>query len=346
MTLAIGFGRDAGRRPRGRHRLARRRLRRRPKAAYDSGWSAYLDLAEGAAGAASRATRRCSGSTSSRCSCSPRSEDKTYRGASIAAPNMPWIWGTLTLGRRQADLRPVPPRLAARLLPRGHRAEGGGRRRGGGPARSTTCGGSRSRTATCLAEHARRRHAEKWTSRAARRGRRCPIVLAWWLGRTGAADWAHVRAAADYLVNNEDRPRSGQERWENQDGYSPNTIATEIAGAVCAADVARSNGDAGARRPRTRRSPTSGSRRWRAGPRPTNGPYSPQAVLPARDQGRRARQRPRRTRSATTSPARSTSARSSTTRSSGLVLFGVKRWNDPTILNSLKVGDAARAPIR
>ena len=29
-----------------------------------------------------------------------------------------------------------------------------------------------------------------------------PIVLAWWLGRTGADDWAHIQRAADYLVAN------------------------------------------------------------------------------------------------------------------------------------------------
>jgi glucoamylase len=68
-----------------------------------------------------------------------------------------------------------------------------------------------------------------------------PVVLAWWLGRTSADDWSHIKRAADFLVAN--GPRTPQERWENQDGFSPNTIATEIAGLVCAADVARRNGD-------------------------------------------------------------------------------------------------------
>ena len=54
-------------------------------------------------------------------------------------------------------------------------------------------------------------------------------MLAWWLGRTGATDWAHVERAADYVVSQ--GPFSDNERWENQNGYSPNTIATEIAGA-------------------------------------------------------------------------------------------------------------------
>jgi glucoamylase len=57
-----------------------------------------------------------------------------------------------------------------------------------------------------------------------------PIVLAWQLGRTKPADWRHVRSAADLIV--EKGPVSEQERWENQEGYSPGTIAAEIAGLI------------------------------------------------------------------------------------------------------------------
>ena len=71
-----------------------------------------------------------------------------------------------------------------------------------------------------------------------------PIVLAWQLGRTGPRDWDNVRLSADFLVAN--GPRTDQERWENIGGYSPATIAAEIAGLVTAADIARKNG-AGAR---------------------------------------------------------------------------------------------------
>ncbi len=68
-----------------------------------------------------------------------------------------------------------------------------------------------------------------------------PIVLAWQLGRTGPRDWDNVRRSADFLVAN--GPRTDQERWENIGGYSPATIAAEIAGLVCAADIARKNGE-------------------------------------------------------------------------------------------------------
>jgi glucoamylase len=74
-----------------------------------------------------------------------------------------------------------------------------------------------------------------------------PIVLAYQLGRTDAATWSHVRRAADFLIGfRQDgfaAPWSPQERWENQSGYSPATIAAEIAGLVCAASLARANGD-------------------------------------------------------------------------------------------------------
>jgi glucoamylase len=71
-----------------------------------------------------------------------------------------------------------------------------------------------------------------------------PIVLAHQLRRTDAATWEHVRRAADFLLGA--GPVTPQERWENQSGYSPATFASEIAALVCAADIARANGDTAA----------------------------------------------------------------------------------------------------
>jgi glucoamylase len=73
-----------------------------------------------------------------------------------------------------------------------------------------------------------------------------PIVLAYQLGRRDADVWSHVRRAADFLVNYPGAPFTPQERWENQSGYSPGTIASLIAGLVCAASFARSHGDGSA----------------------------------------------------------------------------------------------------
>lgn len=99
-----------------------------------------------------------------------------------------------------------------------------------------------------------------------------PIVLAYQLGR--ADTWPDIKRAADFLVAYPGAPFTPQERWENQSGYSPNTIATEIAGLVCAASIARSHGDG----PSAQRYLTTADA-WRAQLKSwtvtTNGPYSP-----------------------------------------------------------------------
>ncbi|WP_324758038.1 glycoside hydrolase family 15 protein [Haloarcula sp. GH36] len=51
-----------------------------------------------------------------------------------------------------------------------------------------------------------------------------------------AYDYEHVRRSADYVVRN--GPATGQERWEEESGYSPSTIAAEIAGLAAAAQIA------------------------------------------------------------------------------------------------------------
>lgn len=68
-----------------------------------------------------------------------------------------------------------------------------------------------------------------------------PIILAYQLGLTDPATWAKVKAEAGYLVGN--GPVTGEERWEEIGGYSPSTIAAEIAGLVCASSIASANGD-------------------------------------------------------------------------------------------------------
>ncbi|HVE56473.1 MAG TPA: glycoside hydrolase family 15 protein, partial [Pyrinomonadaceae bacterium] len=69
-----------------------------------------------------------------------------------------------------------------------------------------------------------------------------PLILAYQLQQFDKATWEnHVKRAADFLVKT--GPKTPQERWEEKSGYSPSTIAAEIAGLVCAADIARRNGD-------------------------------------------------------------------------------------------------------
>ncbi len=66
-----------------------------------------------------------------------------------------------------------------------------------------------------------------------------PIMLAWQLKRTDL--WSYIQKTADYLASN--GPYTPQERWEETGGYSPSTLAAEIAGLVCASDLARQVGD-------------------------------------------------------------------------------------------------------
>lgn len=69
-----------------------------------------------------------------------------------------------------------------------------------------------------------------------------PLILAYQLGRTDNETYVkHVRPAADFIVKY--GPFTPQERWEEKSGYSPSTIAAEVAGLICAAEIARRNGD-------------------------------------------------------------------------------------------------------
>ncbi|HYY55864.1 MAG TPA: glycoside hydrolase family 15 protein, partial [Pyrinomonadaceae bacterium] len=69
-----------------------------------------------------------------------------------------------------------------------------------------------------------------------------PLVLAYQLGRADAEAWSkHVKPAADFLIRH--GPITEQERWEEEKGFSPSTISAEIAGLVCAAEIARRNKD-------------------------------------------------------------------------------------------------------
>jgi glucoamylase len=69
-----------------------------------------------------------------------------------------------------------------------------------------------------------------------------PLILAYQLGRSDRQTYEkYIKPTADFMVKT--GPRTKQERWEEKPGYSPATIASEIAGLVCAADIAQKNGD-------------------------------------------------------------------------------------------------------
>jgi glucoamylase len=69
-----------------------------------------------------------------------------------------------------------------------------------------------------------------------------PILMAHQLGLTDPTLYEqHIKPAANYVATR--GPAFGPERWEEQDGFSPSTIAAEIAGLLAGADIADINGD-------------------------------------------------------------------------------------------------------
>ncbi len=70
-----------------------------------------------------------------------------------------------------------------------------------------------------------------------------PIILAWRLWKAGGLGELHmfpfVERAAGCLVRQ--APITNQERWEENAGYSPSTLAAVIGGLICAAEMARAH---------------------------------------------------------------------------------------------------------
>ncbi len=172
------------------------------------------------------------------------SEDKTYRGAFVASPTMPWAFGAGLInpsGVYHAVWSRDVYEIVTALIVEGDLA--GGRRAldflfnvqqkpNGSFPQNTRVDGTPVWDGLQLDEVAD------------------PIILAYQLDRKDTTTWRqHVKPAADFLVNfvssdGYHAPYTPQDRWEEQCGYSPSTIASEIAGLVCAADIAQANGDA------------------------------------------------------------------------------------------------------
>lgn len=72
-----------------------------------------------------------------------------------------------------------------------------------------------------------------------------PIILSHQLSRRDRISWLkHIKPAAEFILKH--GPSTQQERWEEEAGYSPASIAAQIAALVCAADIAARNRDQGA----------------------------------------------------------------------------------------------------
>jgi glucoamylase len=326
LTLAVGFG-ESGRAA----RRAAATSRYKPSARrYARGWSRYLDSVRRPPASVRRNNHMRSLYEQSLMVLAA-SEDKANRGASIASPSMPWVWGTLTLEdkRTSGPYHLVWPRDLYHV------------------ATAQAVAGDRPAALRLLDflwrvqkpdgsfwQNTRVDGVQHWTEEQMDQVS-LPIVLAWWLSRRGPTDWEHIRRAADYVVAN--GPDSGQERWENQKGWSPNTIATEIAGLICAADIARANGDP-VRAARYEATADAWQRQVQQWTATTNGSYSllPYYLRITKD----GNPNDGTTYGLGDNFPRDVDEREIVDNSFlGLVLFGVKPYNDPVVLNSLAIGD-------
>jgi glucoamylase len=259
VTVAIGFGasRSAAVSTAGAS-LARGFADAR--SAYDAGWASYLGGLTPVPAAAADWTTEWDVSAMVLAA----SEDKTVRGGYVAAPGRPWAWANSlqSLAVYHAVWSRDLYQIATGLLAVGDSA-GANRaldflwtvqqRADGSFPQNSRLDGTPVFGDLQMDEVA------------------FPIVLAHELGRTGGTDWEHVKKSADYVVAH--GPQTPQERWENATGWSPATIAAEIAGLVCAADIARANGDtaSAATYERTADDWQAGVQGWTA---TTTGPYS------------------------------------------------------------------------
>lgn len=230
FTLALGFGAT----PTAAVEGARASLQRgfaNVSAEYAQGWHEYIQTLRHEAGPYAREFRLAAMVLKAH-------EDKTYRGAMIASMSIPWgnavradaptVGGYHLIWAR--DLYEV----ATALLAAGDRAAAERalnylftvqQRPDGSFPQNSWLDGKPYWTALQMDELS------------------YPMILAWQLGKTDADIWTHhVRPDAEFVVAH--GPMTEEERWEEVPGYSPSTIAAEIAGLVCAADIANKNGAA------------------------------------------------------------------------------------------------------
>jgi glucoamylase len=240
-TLTLGFGADAARARRTAQEAAGTAFATTARR-YDRGWHRYLASLRTVPASAAGVRRQYLASTLLLAA----AEDKQHPGAFVASPTMPWVWGdeqpglSSPSGAYHLVWSRDAYQFGTALWADGDRAAARRivdwlfsvqQRPDGSFPQNSDVTGKPVWSNLQLDEVA------------------LPIVLAHLVGRDGPSTYAGVKKAADFLVGFTDKdsgraaPYSPQDRWENQAGYSPNSIAAQIAGLVCAADLARRNGD-------------------------------------------------------------------------------------------------------
>ncbi len=242
-TISLGFGRT----PRGSAHVAEKALAQpwaTTAGAYDAGWHDYLSTLKPVPASAAAIQRQYLASALVLAA----GEDKANPGAFVASPSMPWVWGDEVkkddLSYPSASYHEVWSRdlyqigtalyamgdvaaaqRAVRWLFRTQQKQDGSF-----PQNSDVDG------------------KEEWTELQLDQVT-LPIALAHLVGKTDKKTYRGIKKAVRFLMKFRDEetgrkaPYSPQERWENQSGYSPATIAAQIDGLVTGAAIARQHGD-------------------------------------------------------------------------------------------------------
>ncbi len=250
FTVALGYGGDAASAVAAANAslasgFADREAAYRGVAPYSGGWEGYVkNLRPAPASVSNNAQRRRPYYVAAMAL--HAAEDKTFRGASIAGFATPWgdyvngdtlndgyhrVWGRdlyqQATGLIAAGDSAQALRMAKFLWDYQYIASDGTYPGGSFPRFSPVSGSTPalSRLLECCEQFDEGSFA---------------TVLAWMTGLTDNATYQKIKAAANRIQS------SGPvttERWEEQKGESPSSIAAEIAGLVAAGDIARQNAD-------------------------------------------------------------------------------------------------------
>jgi glucoamylase len=211
-------------------------------AAYDDGWHAYLAGLKPVPASAAAITREYDASALVLAA----GEDKRHPGAFVASPSMPWVWGdeVKDLSRPSAAYHEVWSRdlyqIGTALYAEGDVAAA---RRA-----VTWLFGTQQKKDGSFPQNSDTDGTPEWDSIQLDEVT-LPIALAHLVGQTDKKTYRGIKKAVRFLLQFRDEdthrraPFTTQERWENQSGYSPATIAAEIDGLVTGAAIARQHGD-------------------------------------------------------------------------------------------------------
>jgi glucoamylase len=221
------------------------------EAAYRRGWSDYVDgLRPAPASVSTDALRRRVYYVAAMTL--HAAEDKTFRGASVAGFATPWgdfvngdepndgyhrVWGRdlyqqatglIAAGDSRQALRMAQFLWSAQFVDATTPGDGTAYPPGSFPRYSPVSGigGATPKDLGCCEQLDEEAFA---------------ILLAWMTGLTDSGAYQKIKTTADHIVAS---GPATTERWEEQFGQSPSSIAAMIAGLVAAADIARQNGDA------------------------------------------------------------------------------------------------------